>query len=85
MRSESKRTPKRPSKFELPALLRDCFRDFSERLGISHRDVGEHLTVEADIGGFQVVYQLAVGCAIHTGCRIDAGDPQSTEIASLST
>ena len=66
--------------FTLSALLRNRFRDLGERLGISHRDVGKHLTIEADIGGFQIVDQSAVGRAVHPRCRIDAGDPQSPEI-----
>src|SRR5688572_24684607 len=50
---------------------------------VVHGDVRQHLAVEGDAGLQQAVHETAVAHAIDAGSRIDAGDPQRTEIALL--
>src|SRR5688572_3416195 len=50
---------------------------------VVHGDVRQHLAVEGDAGLQQAVHETAVAHAVDAGSRIDAGDPQRTEIALL--
>src|SRR5690606_17604732 len=50
---------------------------------IVHGDVRQHLAVERDAGLHQSVHEAAVAHAVHPGSRVDAGDPQRTEVALL--
>src|SRR5439155_23678850 len=53
--------------------------DGAERLGLMHRDVGEHLAVERDAGEVQRVDELAIGQPFRADRGVDALDPQSPE------
>src|SRR5206468_12805446 len=55
----------------------------AERLGLVHRDVGEHLAVERDAGKVQRVDELAVGEALGADRGVDPLDPQGAEAALL--
>ena len=44
-----------------------------DRLGIERRDAGK----------LQTMHETAVGKAVHTGSRIDTGDPEGTELSLL--
>src|SRR5690348_6183167 len=69
------------SRFLQRALrLRD---DAAERLGLVHRDVGEHFPVEIDPGELQRVDELAVGHAFGADRRVDPLDPQGAEAPLL--
>src|SRR6516165_8163098 len=48
---------------------------------VVHRDVGEHLAVDLDASLVQSVDDAAVGEAVDTRRRIDARDPERTELA----
>src|SRR5690606_33981298 len=50
---------------------------------VVHGDVRQHLAVEGDAGLHQAVHDAAVADAVGAGRRVDAGDPQRTEIALL--
>src|SRR5690606_4833328 len=50
---------------------------------VVHGDVRQHLAVEGDAGLEQAVHEAAVAQAVDAGRRIDAGDPQRTEVALL--
>src|SRR5687768_17174916 len=52
-------------------------------LRVVHGDVRQHLAIEGDAGLQQAVDKSAVTHAVDAGRRIDAGDPQRTEIALL--
>src|ERR1700690_3267269 len=53
----------------------------SERVGVAHGDVGEHLAVELDAGQLEAVHQLRVAHAVDPCGGVDAGDPQAAEVA----
>src|SRR6185312_2620388 len=55
----------------------------AERLGLVHRDVGEHLAVEGDAGEVQRVDELAVGQPFGADRGVDSLDPQGAEAALL--
>src|SRR5690606_23729393 len=59
------------------------FTDGAKRRCIVHGEFGQHLAVDLDAGLQQAVDQPAVRQAVLTGRRIDAGDPQRTELALL--
>src|SRR4051794_3913990 len=50
---------------------------------IVHGEVGEHLSIELDAGLFQSADKCAVVHVVLVRGRIDAGDPEATEIALL--
>src|SRR5690606_20484975 len=50
---------------------------------VVHGDVRQHLAVQGDAGLQQAVHETAVAQAVAAGSRVDAGDPQRTEIALL--
>src|SRR5690606_1445436 len=50
---------------------------------VVHGDVGQHLAIEGDAGPGQAVHEAAVAHAVDAGRRVDAGDPQRTEVALL--
>src|SRR5690606_11059035 len=51
--------------------------------GIVHRDISQHLAVQGDTGLQQAVDEAAVADTVGAGSRVDAGDPQRTEVALL--
>src|SRR5271154_2367036 len=53
----------------------------SERVGVAHGDVGEHLAIELDAGQGQAVHELRVAHAVDARSGVDAGDPQPAEVA----
>src|SRR3954451_2913946 len=55
----------------------------SERLGVAHGYVGQHLAVEFDAGQLQAVHELAVAQALLAGGGVDARDPEAAEVALL--
>src|SRR3712207_8664906 len=50
--------------------------DLRERRRIAHREVGEHLPVEVDLGLLEARHELVVREALLPGRRVDAEDPQ---------
>src|SRR5690606_25923056 len=50
---------------------------------VVHGDVRQHLAVQGDAGLQQAVDEAAVAQAVGAGSRVDAGDPQRTEVALL--
>ena len=59
--------------------LDDCL----ERLGVVHREVGEHFAVQADVLLRELSHELGIGDASLTAGSVDSLDPQSAEIALL--
>src|SRR3546814_2434457 len=59
------------------------FRQRGKAGRVVHGDVRQHLAVEGDAGLHQAVHEAAVADAVGAGRRVDAGDPQRTEIALL--
>src|SRR5262249_10190309 len=57
--------------------------DRAERLGFMHRDVREHLPVEANSRELQRVDELAVGQSFGADRGVDTLDPQSAEVPLL--
>src|SRR6185312_17344645 len=55
----------------------------AERLGLVHRDVGEHLAVEGDAGKVQRVDELTVGQPFGADRGVDSLDPQGAEAPLL--
>ena len=51
-----------------------------KRLRITYRQVRQDLPVEPDVGRLQSVGQSAVGDAVQTSRRVNAGDPQSAHV-----
>ena len=43
--------------------------------------VGQDLPVQGDLSQLQAVHELAVGQTVHSGSRIDTGNPELTELA----
>jgi hypothetical protein len=58
--------------------------DLRERLRVVHGEFGEALAVKRDVGGLQAVDQAPVAQAVQTRGRVDAHDPQLTEVALLA-
>src|SRR5690606_22867462 len=50
---------------------------------VVHGDVRQHLAIQGDAGLEQAVHEAAVAHAVDARRRVDAGDPQRTEIALL--
>jgi len=57
------------------------FSDSAESSRIMNSNIGQHLAVQVDLGSFQSVNKSAVGQAMQTSRRINARNPQSTELA----
>src|SRR3546814_1199133 len=54
-----------------------------EGIGLTHRQVRQHLAVELDTSPPDAVHKLGVGQAVLAGAGVDALDPQGAEIALL--
>ena len=54
-----------------------------ESLGVVDCKVSKHLSVDVDVCKLQAVHHNAVGKAVHSGCRVDTGDPELSELAFL--
>ena len=65
-------------------LLVHGFDNSLECLRIIHGEVGEHLTVQADVILGEESHKLGVGYTVLTGGGIDPLDPKCAEIALLS-
>src|SRR5262249_3967772 len=57
--------------------------ELAERLGVAHGQVGENLAVEFDVPGLEARDELVVREAVRTCARVDADDPEATELALL--
>src|SRR5688572_4180662 len=57
-----------------------CLRDRLKRDRVADRDLGEHLAVQLDAGLVQRAHELRVAHADRAGRRVDAHDPQRTEV-----
>src|SRR6476469_6350083 len=57
--------------------------DGAERLAFMHRDIGQDLPVEVDVGELERVDELAIGQALRADRRVDPLDPQSAEAPLL--
>jgi hypothetical protein len=56
----------------------ECFR-------IPDGEIRQHFAIDCDFAGFHAVDKPAVRCAILSGCCVDAGDPQTTQVAPAGT
>jgi hypothetical protein len=54
-----------------------------EALGVVHRQVSQHLAVQADFLFGQQVHKLRVGQTLFANGRVDTGDPQTTVFSFL--
>lgn len=54
---------------------------FVESGVIGGGDIGEHLTVDADLGGFEAFHEAAVGEACGAGGGVDSDLPEAAEVA----
>ena len=72
---------------EIAGLRRECALGFfcqgRKTHRVVHGDVCQHLAVQGDASLQHAVHETAVAQAIDAGSRIDAGDPQRTEVALL--
>jgi hypothetical protein len=57
------------------------FDDFIERDRVGDRHIGEHFTVENDVGLLQAANELAVTESAHTDGGVDTNDPQGAEVS----
>src|SRR3954451_10874207 len=55
--------------------------ELTERRRLAHREVGKHLAVEVDVGRLQAGDESRVRDAVLATRRVDAHDPQATELA----
>lgn len=62
-------------------LVNNCLESF----GMIHSEVGEDLAVDIDTGSMKLAHELRVGKALETGCSVDTGDPEGTEVVLLVT
>ena len=53
----------------------------AETISVVDRDVGKHLAIDFDSGVAQAVDQLRVAHALEPCGSVDAGDPETAEIA----
>ncbi len=70
---------------DLACLCLSQLCQFTKDAGIVDSNVGQHFAVDLDIGQLQAMNELAVIDTIDPGGRIDAGDPQATEVALAIT
>lgn len=56
--------------------------DCGEGFRIADGHIGQHFTVDLDICFFEQIDQLAIGNTIQAGGCVDAGNPQSAQIAA---
>ena len=56
-----------------------------ESIGVVHGQIGQHLTVQFDIGFVELSHKLAIRHPVLASTRVDTRDPQLTEVAFLST
>ena len=61
------------------------FNQSGEASRIIHGDVSQNLAVQLAAGLLQTVHETAVRNVIQMACRIDTGDPQTTEISLFLT
>ena len=59
--------------------------ELGERLRLVRREVGQHFAVELDLRQLDPVHEVRVGQTLLARCRVDAGDPQTTEVALADT
>src|SRR5690606_41771051 len=69
------RRPPSSTLFPYPTLFRS-----SERLRLGDGQVGQDAAVNADAGQVQTLDEAVVGEAVCAGRRVDALDPQATEV-----
>src|ERR1700734_1663300 len=55
--------------------------DLAEGTGVRHREVGEDLAVQPDVGRLQLMHQARVGRPVLAGGSVDARDPETAEVA----
>lgn len=61
----------------------DFVYDCLESLGVVEGEVGQHLAVDLDASLVDEAHELGVAQVVHTGCGVDALDPQGAEVALL--
>ena len=54
-----------------------------EALDVLVGHLREHLTIELDTGDLEAVHELGVRDVVHTSGSVDAGDPETTDVALL--
>ena len=68
---------------EMLQSLLGNFHQSGESGGIVHSQVGENLAVQLDASLLQAVHKHGVGQAVHASSSVDAGDPETTNLALL--
>ena len=63
--------------------LFNCFNNLLECLGLVHRQVGQHLAVEADTFGVEFTHKFGIGHSVVAGCGVDTYNPQAAEVSFL--
>src|SRR5476651_145181 len=83
-RREPRRVSPRGSVYLLltELLSRGALGDGGKRFRVGHGDVRQDLPVEPDAGLLQAADQDRVRHAVDAGSRVDAGDPQRSEVAA---
>ena len=74
---------KRPRRFPWPGSRQRILGgpdQRTERVGVGHRQIGQHLAVDLDAGQVQPVDQAAVAQAVEASPGVDALDPQLAEV-----
>src|SRR5437867_268281 len=56
-------------------------RELGESRRVAHREIGEDLPVDIDVGALETQDQLVVGDTVVARCRVDADDPETAEVA----
>ena len=72
--------------FSKNELFQSSLRDLDQRgksLGVVDGHVGEHLTVELDASLVEAIHKHGVGHTVDTSSSVDAGNPETTNLALL--
>src|SRR5215217_5627542 len=54
--------------------------DLGKRAGVADREVGQDLPIELDVSGLETLDELAVRDAVGADGRVDADDPEPSEL-----
>jgi hypothetical protein len=80
---------RRPQRLNQENLLRErsggLSDDYAEGLGVTHREVSQHATVNFDTGFVQTVNEAAVAQTMFADTGVDALDPKSPHVTLAGT
>src|SRR5436309_5813310 len=69
-----------PAMLRLGAALGDG-NELAEGLGVAHRQIGKHLSIDVDAGQLEAMHELVVRQPLAAGCGVDPSDPQLAHVA----